>query len=76
MEDKSPICAPVRPAVLPAEGAAVLADMECDLIDEDEIEPRWLSTMADSPYPGPVRETVKSLLQSFTREERAIHGLA
>jgi len=49
------------PAVLPEEVTAYLAEMECDLIDEDDVDPAWLTTMADTPYPGPVRDEIKSL---------------
>ena len=48
------------PSQLPADVVEYMQSMECDLVDEDEIEAAWLTTMADSPYPGQVRETIKS----------------
>jgi acetoin utilization protein AcuC len=51
------------PAHLPPEATAFLQKMECDLIDEEDIDEAWLTTMADTPYPGPVREAVKSVAQ-------------
>ena len=49
------------PDRLPQEAVEMLRSMECDLIDEDEIEEDWLTTLVDTPYDGPVRETIKSL---------------
>ena len=37
--------------------------MECDLIDDDDVEEAWLTTLADSPYPGPVRDEIRSLIK-------------
>ncbi len=33
--------------------------MECDLIDVEDIEEQWLTTIADTPYPGPIRDPIK-----------------
>ena len=41
--------------------------MECDLIDEEDVNASWLTTLADSPYPGPVRERIKSLAKAVTK---------
>lgn len=49
------------PDRLPAEAVAMMRAMECDLIDEEDLDEAWLTTLADSPYPGPVRDAVKSL---------------
>lgn len=51
------------PERLPAEATAYLREMECDLIDEDDIEDAWLTTMADTAYPGPIRDEIKSLVR-------------
>jgi acetoin utilization protein AcuC len=55
------------PATLPAEAQAFLASMECDLIDEEDVDPAWLTTMADTPYPGPVRDAVRSIAETVMR---------
>jgi hypothetical protein len=39
----------------------MLRGMECDLIDDEDVDEAWLTTMADSPYRGAVREAVKSV---------------
>jgi acetoin utilization protein AcuC len=49
------------PSRLPDEAVEFMRGMECDLIDEEDVDESWLTTMADSPYPGPVREAVKSV---------------
>ena len=39
--------------------------MECDLVDEEDVDVSWYNTLADTPNPGPVRESVKSLAQGI-----------
>jgi len=51
------------PENLPAEAHAFLDRMECDLIDEEDIEEQWLTTMADIPYPGTVRDEIRSMAE-------------
>ena len=46
---------------LPQQAVELLQGMECDLVDEEDIDAGWYNTIADSPNPGPVRETVKLL---------------
>jgi acetoin utilization protein AcuC len=53
------------PETLPPEAAELLSGMECDLVDEDEIDPNWLTNMADSPYPGAVRDAIKLLADNI-----------
>ncbi len=51
------------PERLPDAAIDLLRSMECDLIDEDDVDEAWLTTMADTPYPGPVRDAIKSLAE-------------
>jgi acetoin utilization protein AcuC len=53
------------PDRLPAEATAYLRAMECDLIDEDEVDEAWLTELADSPHPGPIRDEIRSLVLQF-----------
>ena len=64
------------PAKLPDPVVALLATMECDLIDDDELDAAWITTMADNPNPGTVRETVKSLLSVVDSEQRIANVMA
>jgi acetoin utilization protein AcuC len=53
------------PDRLPDAAVDLLREMECDLVDEEDIEPCWLTTMADNPYAGSVRDSIKSLVRTF-----------
>ena len=55
------------PEELPPEAKELLAGMECDLIDEDEVEDAWLTTLVDTPYAGEVRDEIVSLAREVTR---------
>ncbi len=49
------------PDRLPVEATEYLRAMECDLIDEDDVDEAWLSTLADRPNHGPIRDEIRSL---------------
>ena len=49
------------PDRLPVEATEYLRAMECDLIDEEDVDEAWLTTMADTPYPGPIRDEITLL---------------
>jgi len=51
------------PQQLPEEAQIMLGRMQCDLIDDDEIEETWITTLVDSAYDGSVREAIKSLVE-------------
>jgi acetoin utilization protein AcuC len=55
------------PEVLPTEATELLRGMQCDLIDEDQMEEDWIRTLVDSPYNGPIREAIKSLASAVVR---------
>jgi acetoin utilization protein AcuC len=55
------------PLELPEEAQIMLAKMSCDLIDEEDIEPAWLTSLVDSAYNGPVREAIKLLAAKVMR---------
>ena len=54
------------PEELPAEARELLGSMQCDLIDEDEIEEAWLTTLVDTPYSGEVRDEIVSLARKVS----------
>lgn len=60
------------PVVLPAAARLILAGLECDLVDEDDVDGSWLTAIADAPRPGEVRAEVRSVAS----RGRALHGLA
>lgn len=53
------------PDRLPAQAVDLLSGMECDLVDEEDVDETWFTTIEDRPNPGPVREAVKSLAGSI-----------
>ncbi|MDE2561164.1 MAG: hypothetical protein KGL48_02855 [Sphingomonadales bacterium] len=57
-------------APLTVDAAALLASFESDLVDSDEVDPQWLTSIADAPMPGEVRDAVKA------RTEAAFSALA
>jgi acetoin utilization protein AcuC len=52
------------PESLPDDAVALLQGLECDLVDEEDVDPRWITHMADTPYPGPVRELLESTVKA------------
>ena len=49
------------PDRLPETASALLRGLQCDLVDDDEIEPRWTTTLGDCPSDLPVRASVRAL---------------
>jgi acetoin utilization protein AcuC len=47
---------------LPASAQAVLAGLDCDLVDEEDRDPAWLKTLVDAPNAGPIRPEVAELV--------------
>jgi len=60
------------PVVLPTDAQLILRSLACDLIEDEDVEPAWIETLADEPRPGPVRSAV----QALAAEGRAAHGVA
>lgn len=52
------------PSLLPKNAQDMLRELECDLVDEDEIKPEWITTLRDAPNTGEVRETVKAIAKT------------
>lgn len=56
------------PEELPPAVRRILAALSCDLIDEDEINPLWLRTLADPSQNRPIRQAVCDLAQRVRRD--------
>ena len=52
---------------LPPDARALLAGFECDLVDEEESDPRWLTHLWDERKEGPVRDEIRHIAQIVTR---------
>ena len=59
------------PRRLPVAAQRILEGLSCDLIDEEQIDPLWVRTLADPPREGPVRPAVAALAP---RQPRAATG--
>ena len=49
------------PATLPDPARAVLRRLACDLVDDEDVRPEWLETLADPPRRTAVREPIVAL---------------
>lgn len=58
------ICGRDFPECLPDAATDYLSAMDCDLIDEEDVQEAWLTTLADPPNRGPVRDAIRSLLDA------------
>jgi acetoin utilization protein AcuC len=48
---------------LPPAAQAVLAGLDCDLVDDEDRDPAWLTTLVDAPNAGPIRPEVAALIE-------------
>ncbi len=56
------------PATLPKAARARLAGLQCDLIDDDEVLEEWLTSLADPPNEGRVREQIETMRDQALRQ--------
>ena len=59
------------PPELPEGSRALLRGLTCDLVDDDEVDPRWMTTLADPPGTAPVRDAVRELRDRAARRAAA-----
>jgi acetoin utilization protein AcuC len=50
-------------ADLPPAAQAVLAGLDCDLVDDEDRDPAWLTTLIDAPNAGPIRPEIVALIE-------------
>jgi acetoin utilization protein AcuC len=62
------------PATLPAAAQRILGDLQCDLVEDEDVRAQWLTTLIDSPNVGPVRDEVRAL--AATLDGRRLYELA
>ncbi len=51
------------PSILPDSCENILSALECDLVDEEDVESHWLTSLADPDNPGPLRDEVKRIAE-------------
>jgi acetoin utilization protein AcuC len=49
------------PAALPDSARAILARLSCDLVDDEDVRPEWLTTLGDERRPAPARGEILAL---------------
>ena len=52
------------PEPLPPDAQALLAALECDLVDEEDLRPHWLASLHDPASTSPVRDSIKSIARA------------
>ena len=50
------------PETLPPAAQAVLSALDCDLVEEEDRDPLWLTTLRDAPRPGPIRPEIEAII--------------
>ncbi len=59
------LCGFEIPKILPEPAQAILAKFDSDLIDEEDREPLWITALADTPNTGPIRDSIKTLVNEL-----------
>ncbi len=49
------------PEELPKVSRDRLAGLDCDLVDDEDRDPAWLTTLVDAPRPGPIRDEIRAI---------------
>ncbi|MDE2304724.1 MAG: acetoin utilization protein AcuC [Gammaproteobacteria bacterium] len=57
------------PSELPEAAQRILRALDCDLIDEESMDPAWCSTIEDAPREGPIRAEIEHLIAESRRRE-------
>ncbi len=60
------------PSTLPSAAQRILEGLSCDLIEEDTIDPAWLTSLADAPREGSVRQAILDLVAAWPRADRPV----
>ncbi len=64
------------PASLPGEARAVLARLACDLVDDEDVRPEWLATLADEPAAATAARPDVVALRRAARSHAGLEALA
>lgn len=63
------------PLTLPEPACRILAHLRCDLIEDEDMCEHWLTTLADAPNEGPVREEIRHLRdRARAKLEQSFHN--
>jgi acetoin utilization protein AcuC len=56
------------PEVLPDEAQGLLRGLTCDLVDEEDVLPGWVTTLCDRPREGMIRREVREVAAAVARD--------
>ncbi|MDE3239990.1 MAG: acetoin utilization protein AcuC [Paracoccaceae bacterium] len=56
------------PDRLPEEATALLTTLDCDLVEEEDRDPAWFTTLQDPRNDGPVRDRIDDIAAAVLRE--------
>ena len=56
------------PNELSGSASALLEGFDCDLVDEEDVDPAWLRTLEDAPNDGPVRNEIRHIADAVCEE--------
>jgi acetoin utilization protein AcuC len=54
------------PVELPGACRELLAGLSCDLVEDEDVRPEWLTTLADTPRVRPVRAEIRELTRRWS----------
>jgi len=55
----------VIPVGLPGKAEALLAALSCDLVDDEDVVPRWLTAIDDVPNEGAIRPEIDAIVKAL-----------
>lgn len=50
------------PAVLPEKARLILGSLDCELVEDEDREPFWFTTIRDPENPGPIRPDIEAII--------------
>ncbi|HRD74327.1 MAG TPA: acetoin utilization protein AcuC [Hyphomicrobiaceae bacterium] len=59
------LCGEGTAIALPEAARALLAPLSVDLVEPEDIDPRWLSRLEDTPHPGPIRDPIRHIAEKM-----------
>lgn len=60
------LCGREIPLALPPQAQLVLAQLQCELVEDDDRQPAWLTTLADPPGDAAIRPGIRDLVARHT----------
>ena len=62
------------PARLPPASEALLRALDCDLVDEEDRAPDWMTTLIDTRNDGPLRDRFRQIAAAVLAPEAEVQA--